>query len=223
MLLLAIWTFIVVMSGPPRPIGYTIYGLFILWIVLTGVGISSPALRRISLSESILRIPKGWGAVKIPVEEVAGIGLLFRYWPLGTGWNKTHSWDLTIWRTDGTYQCDFAVSVFDRHQGPSGVRLKPRMLDDAIVVTKLAGVDSATLASSRAGEVATEIYGNVRDLQGDKGPLATLELQKHASWSNQDRAPLTIAFWSPDGEMGPTHWAREREAPENPPIGWANR
>jgi hypothetical protein len=49
--------------------------------------------------------------------------------------------------------------------------------------------------------MARRIDGKIRAIQGPGGNLATLELQKHARVSITDDM---VAFWSPDGDMGPT-------------------
>jgi hypothetical protein len=43
----------------------------------------------------------------------------------------------------------------------------------------------------------------IRAIQGPTGTLATLELQKSANVGLTSRL---VAFWSPDGDMGPTRY-----------------
>jgi hypothetical protein len=213
-----VWLLIILLSAPPVAIGYSIYLTAFLVIFVTVLGLTTPAWRKIKLTESALCIPQGFGRVKIPVSEVAGIGLLYRYWPSMRGLNKTKSWDLFVWRADGSYVSDFAVSYVDMHQKSSGpIRLRPRLIDDTYVASMVGRFDVPRLAASKPALVAADLYRRIVSIQGRDGPLAVLQLQKHASWSNQDRAPLNVAFWSPDGEVGACRWAQEREIPETRP------
>jgi hypothetical protein len=220
--LLAAWIFVLLFSSTSGVTVYSIFGLIWLSLLITLAGASNPAWRKVKLTDSALLIPKGFGTISIPISDIAGIGLLFCYWPFGTGWRKTPSWDLFVWRVDSSCEKDFAVSYFDRKQELPGLQLKPRRVDQDYVATRVRRADASRLAASRPGQVALDIYKRVLAAQGASGPLARQQLQKTASWSNQDRAPLTIAYWSPDGNIGASRWAQEREAPENPPIGWAN-
>jgi hypothetical protein len=178
----------------------------------------SGSWRRVKLTESTLHIPKRLGASRMAVSDVAGVGLLFCWQSIGGPFGR---WDLFVWRSDGCYERCPSISCFDTAQGPPGLHMKPRIMSEGYVAGWLARADASRLASSRPGRIATDLYQRVLAVQGTDGPLARCELQKQASWSNRDRDPLTILFWSPDGEMGAARWAQEREAP--PPIGWANR
>src|SRR5271167_1216225 len=158
--------------------GYTIYGVVLGWIVL-GVGAGlTPAWRRITFNDRALRIPRILGSVKIPVEEVAGIGLIYCYWPWGTGYNKASSWDLFVWRTNGSYVSDFAVSWVNLER-QAGNRWKPRQLNDEVVASMIERVDARRIADSKPARIAADIYGRIIAAQGPTGPLATRQLQKH--------------------------------------------
>lgn len=224
------WTVFLVHSSHNRG-GRLIGGLFILFGLLCLAALGQ-AWRRIALSGSVLRIPKGFnGWVEIPVRDIAGVGLLFCQFPFGTGPGPegVSSWALAFWRTDGTRALDRAVcvvlppkSAHKRGQWSSGsVRLKPRFVDEAFVENLLAETDMQRLNSSKPARIALDIYQRVLAAQGTTGPLATQHLQRCDSWANSDSPPLTIAYWSPDGAVGKNRWARDREPPANPPVGWA--
>jgi hypothetical protein len=216
---LAIW--ILVEANTAGPVnGYTIYGVTFGWILVGAAVVLTPAWRRISLDERALRIPRGLRSSKISIADIAGVGLIYCYWPRGTGWGKTSNWDLFVWRSDGSYIADFAVSWVDLHERSGW---KPAHLDDAVVASKVELVDARRIADSKPARVASDVYSRVAALQGPTGPLTTRQLQMHASWAFSDKPPLHIGYRSPDGEMGPTRWATEREALADPPIGWANR
>jgi hypothetical protein len=210
------------------PISAMATGFLLGYVVLLSllIALSSSVWRKIVLTESQLRVPKGFGfgSTKIPVSEIAGVGLLYCYWPRWTGYRQVNRWSLYFWRSDGSRISDPAFGIVDKEKEPKGVRLKQRRLDEAWVAERMANASSDHLAQSNPGRIASDIYQRVVDLQGPSGSLTVNQLQKTSgSWSNQDPAALTIGYWSPDGTLGATRWAQEREAPENPPIGWANR
>jgi hypothetical protein len=208
-----------------------IVSCFLLFGILCLAALSQ-AWRRIALTESVLRLPKGLsGWVDLPIRDIAGVGLLYCQFPFGTGWGieGTSSWALAVWRIDGTRELDRAVcvpsprpNVAKRERGSARyATLKPRVVDEAFVEQLLAETDAQRLGASKPAQVAVDIYQRVLAIQGTAGPLATKQLQRCDSWANSDTPPLAIAFWSPDGTLGKTQWARDREPPTDPPVGWA--
>jgi hypothetical protein len=73
----------------------------------------------------------------------------------------------------------------------------------SLVCRRSADAPSGRIAASRAARMARRLDSKIRAVQGAAGSLATLELQKTA------HVGLTsdlVAFWSPDGDMGPTRY-----------------
>lgn len=133
-------------------------------------------LRPITITRSAMRIPSGFKTVVVPIGDVAGVGLLYHSFRPPRG--SPRAWSVFIWRRNGSVQR--AGSLICR-RGPDA---PPRQV-----------------AASRAAKMARRIDGKIRAIQGPGGNLATLELQKHARVSITDDM---VAFWSPDGDMGPT-------------------
>lgn len=134
--------------------------------------------RPVTLTRSALRIPTGFKTVVISVNDVAGVGLLYHYFRPAT--QSSGAWSLFVWRRNGSLQ---------RVSGPicrSGRDAPP-----------------SQIAASRVGKLARRLDDKIRAIQGPTGYLATLELQKHASVGLADNQ---LAFWSPDGDLGPTRY-----------------
>lgn len=134
--------------------------------------------RPVTLTRSDLRIPTGFRTVVVSLNDVAGVGLLYHYFRPAT--RSSGAWSLFVWRRNGSLQ---------RVTGPicrSGPDAPP-----------------SQIAATRVGKLARRLDGMIQAIQGPTGSLATLELQKHASVGLTDSQ---LAFWSPDGDMGPTHY-----------------
>jgi hypothetical protein len=133
-------------------------------------------MRPVTLTRSALRIPQsGFKTVVIPLNDVAGVGLLYCIRR-----PSRSAWYVHVWRRTGSVQ---------RVNG--------------LICRKLADVPSSQIAASRAGRTVRRLDDKIRAAQGPTGSLAALELQK------QGRVGLTdnsVAFWSPDGDMGPTRY-----------------
>ncbi len=136
-------------------------------------------MRPLILTRSALRIPPtGFRTVVIPISDVAGVGLLYRIHRPPD--RSPSAWHAYVWRRNGSVQ---------RVNG--------------LICRKRADASSSRIAASRAGRTVRRLDKKVRAAQGPAGSLAILELQK------QGRVGLTdnlVAFWSPDGEMGPTRY-----------------
>jgi hypothetical protein len=155
-----------------------------LFAVPALVGLAVAALfvrvmRPVTLTRSALRIPlSGFKTVVIPLNDVAGVGLLYsvRRPP-----NPSPSaWYVYVWRSSGSVQ---------RVNG--------------LICRKLADVPSSQIAASRAGRTVRRLDRKIRAVQGPTGSLTTLELLKHGRVGLADNV---VAFWSPDGDMGPTRY-----------------
>jgi hypothetical protein len=158
-------------GGPPL---VPVFAVLTLAFLGEAAWIASMTVRPIVLSRSALRIPNGFKTVVIPLDDVAGVGLLYhsfrRYTQSGSAWS------VFVWRRNGSAQ---RAGILICRRGPD---LPP-----------------SQLAASRAGRMATRLDAKIRARQGPAGSLATLELQKHAS---SGLAYHVVAFWSPDGDMG---------------------
>jgi hypothetical protein len=129
-------------------------------------------LRPITITRSAMRIPNGFKTVVVPLDDVAGVGLLYH------SFRPPRAWSVFIWRRNGSVQ---RAGILICRRGPDA--------------------PPGQVAASRAAKMARRIDGKIRAVQGPGGNLATLELQKHAGASITDDM---VAFWSPDGDMGPT-------------------
>jgi len=164
-------------AGASKPDGpAAVAFLAVLTLPLLGIVAWAAALavRPVVLSRSALRIPNGFKTVVIPLDNVAGVGLLYHSFRQNT--QSGSAWSVFVWRRDGSAQ---RAGILISRRGPD---LPP-----------------SQLAASRAGRMATRLDAKIRARQGPAGSLATLELQKHAS---SGLAYHVVAFWSPDGDMG---------------------
>jgi hypothetical protein len=136
-------------------------------------------MRPVTLTRSALRIPpSGFNTVVIPINDVAGVGML--YYIHSPQHRSPSAWYVYVWRNNGSVQ-----------------RL------NGLICRKLADVPSSQIAASRAGRTVRRLDNKIRAAQGPTGSLATLELQKHGRVGLADNI---VAFWSPDGDMGPTRY-----------------
>lgn len=155
-----------------------------LFAVLALAGLALAAffvrvMRPVTLTRSALRIPpSGFTTVVIPINDVAGVGLL--YYIHRPPYRSPSAWYVYVWRRNGPVQRVNGLSC-----------------------RKLADVPSSQIAASRAGRTVRRLDNKIRAAQGPTGSLATLELQKHGRVGLADNL---VAFWSPDGDMGPTRY-----------------
>jgi hypothetical protein len=136
-------------------------------------------MRPVTLTQSALRIPpSGFKTVVIPTSDVAGVGLL--YCVRRPPDRSPSAWYVYVWRRNGSVQRVNGLSC-----------------------RKLADAPPSQIAPSRAGRTVRRLDSKIRAVQGPTGSLATLELQKHGRVGLADNV---VAFWSPDGDMGPTRY-----------------
>ena len=132
----------------------------------------------VTVTRSALRIPSAFRTVVIPLSDVAGVGLLYHTrCPSEPG---PSAWLVFVWRGNGSAQRVAGLSCRRHADAPPN-----------------------QIGRSRAGRMARRLDSKVRAMQGPAGNLATLQMQKHA------RVGLTddlVAFWSPDGDMGPMRY-----------------
>jgi hypothetical protein len=168
-------------AGASKPDGPALVAVFaVLTLPFLGMAtwVAGLTFRPVTVTPSAVRIPNGFKTVVIPLEDVAGVGLLYHSFRPRT--QSANAWSVFVWRYDGSVQR--AGSLICR-RGP----------DPA----------PSQIARSRAGRMAKRLHDKIRAIQGPAGSLATLELQKHASTG---LANDMVAFWSPDGAIGPTRY-----------------
>ena len=161
-------------SKPHGPAAVAFFAVLTLPLVGLVAWAAAVTVRPIVLSRSALRVPNGFKTVVIPLEDVAGVGLLYHSFRPYT--QSGSAWSVFVWRRNGSAQ---RAGILICRRGPD--------------------VPPSQLAASRAGRMAQRLDAKIRACQGPAGSLATLELQKHAS---SGLAYHVVAFWSPGGDMG---------------------
>lgn len=178
---------------------------FVTGIVMTVfttpvVVLFSTTFRSLVITTAEVRIPVGFRTATIRTDQVAGIGLLYRRTPNS---RAPEGWFLELW--DGTarrYQVGRIFRAGLRLPTPPGEK-RPLI---GLRVNRpaewpLPGEDPALLGNSKPGQIARSIYDFVLKVQGPHGPLAEQELQKHER-ADRWAVTKTLAWWSPDGQMG---------------------
>lgn len=143
--------------------------------------------RPLRLRGNILTIASGTRRRRIPLEDISGVGLLFR-WALGRN-GLPAGWYLSVWDKEA----------------------KPYSVEECALISHwkekdyLSGngpTESANeLAASDAGKMAKLIYDRAFATQGSGGRLATRQEQKMRATTVWTRDINTYACWSPDGEL----------------------
>ncbi len=168
-------------AGASKPDGPALVAFFaVLTLPLLGMAawVAGLTLRPVTVTRSALRIPNGFKTVVILLDDVAGVGLLYHSFRPRT--QSANAWSVFVWRRNGSVQ---RVGTLNCRRG--------------------ADATPSQIAASRAGRMAKRLDGKIRAIQGSAGSVATLELQKHASIG---LANDIVAFWSPDGDMGPIRY-----------------
>ena len=134
-------------------------------------------LRTVSLSSSSIHIPRFIGTRRVALQNIAGIGLLYRVSMSG------YCWLGFVWDSDGRRFVLPSISVGTGRIAENG------QYND--------------LLRHKAAKEVREIYLRVLNKQGPHGALATRALQKHDRRVHIRKTDTRcVAFWSPDGEMG---------------------
>jgi hypothetical protein len=171
----------IMVAGASKPDRAALVAFFaVLTLPLLGMAawVAALTLRPVTVTRSALRIPNGFKTVVIPVDDVAGVGLLYHSFSPRT--QSANVWSVFVWRRDGSV-----------------------LRAGSLVCRRGPDPPPSQIARSRAGRMAKRLHDKIRTIQGSAGSLATLELQKHASTG---LASDMVAFWSPDGDMGPTRY-----------------
>lgn len=193
-----------------------------LFAVLSALLLWGAVMPVVVLTDSAVRSRQHLGAMVIPLEEIAGVGLVFRR--SGTGAPVPMGWYLTVWPVNGMPELTAISYVpFIRSYLHPGRNAAARFLasDSSRTSSRTPfGIDSFDpvretdldkLAATYAAGVARAIYQRALARQGPSGYLASREEQKHVSAVNPPVLPglrntysvrRNVAFWSPDGEIG---------------------
>lgn len=174
-------------------------GVFVGGLGLLGLfaSLRAPAI----LTGEVMRLPKGFRHVSIPVQEITGVGLVFKRNSGGRGGSLPSGWYLMVWPGDREPQyagISYVPAIFRRGKQGGG---NSRSLS-AAKFDPVADTDVRQLASTHAAQVAHDIYDHVMARQGLAGPLAVRQMQKHVHAGGPWGTSPIVAWWSPDGNIG---------------------
>lgn len=180
----------------PLVTGIALTPLFAL-LVLFG---ALPILRQVTVTDTILSIPRFIRGKKIPVSQIMGVGLLYRRTPHT---RAPEGWFLEVWESSGamTQLGQYIVTSLLERTPPKSGEKRSFIRFGRDLARPLPHEDAAVLAATRPGRIATEIYEWVLSRQGPNGPLATRAAQKSATYEGSGLTQ-NLAWWSPDGTMG---------------------
>lgn len=160
------------------------------------------------------RMPRkmGGGQVVIPVEEISGVGLVYRQFGKpnnavsGPG-RRGSGWRPAVWQqASGSTQpvrTAFSLSHWElglfvvQKVGMKRVSLPAEAKNDPILSTNM-----PQLEASIAGQVTRDIFQRVLALQGPDGQLRKIGQQKDPELGILSGSQVT-GWWSPDGASGP--------------------
>lgn len=165
-----------------------------LFAVMSPIGLMQAfrGLHPLELDGQELRIAAGVRTARIPLAEVSGVGLRFR-WLSGSN-GLPAGWYLAIWDAAGKAH-QIEECWVSSHWTSADYRSASRPRET-----------SEDLAATEAGRMARGIYDRVWAVQGSSGPLATRQEQKMRDTTKWSRDISTYAWWSPDGEIGELTW-----------------
>ncbi len=144
--------------------------------------------RPLAVRGDALVVNGAWRRIAIPLSELSGVGVVFT-WMEGRG-GRPPGWYLMIWDGSGQgHLVEESALKVDRTQAETLDWSPPRETSNEV-------------AASDPGKLARRIYDRVWAVQGSSGPLATRQAQKMRDSTVWTRPVNTLAFWSPDGELG---------------------
>jgi hypothetical protein len=153
-------------------------------------------LRPLVVADGMLRVPKAFGSVRIPLAQIAGVGLIYQYTP---GSRSPAGWQLRVWNDSEEVRIGrWIVVAWTTNRAPGTKRKFIQQRDWSV---PLAHEDGAYLAASKPAQVARRIYDATLAWQGSSGPLVTRALEKKIVF-DPNTANHMAAWWSPDGTMG---------------------
>lgn len=182
--------------------------------IIMASGLAVIAVRpALVLTPDMLRIIRAFSTVRIPVQEITGVGLVFKR---STPGSRAHTagWWVRVWRDERGERVPISYQPVLRSSRDPRAREKflavtPALASGGVAVGFSLGkfdaateTDLAKLEATYAARVAREIYQRVLAKQGPAGPLAVTQQQKHVYIGSQFAAANILAFWSPDGVIG---------------------
>ena len=96
---------VLMVAGASKPDGPALVAFFaVLTLPLMGMAawVAGLTLRPVTLTRSALRIPSGFKTVVIPLDDVAGVGLLYHSFRPRT--QPASAWSAFVWRRNGSVQ-----------------------------------------------------------------------------------------------------------------------
>jgi len=165
------------------------------------------AFRPIAIGDGLLRVPTFRGTTVIPLDQIAGVGLIYQFTP---GSRAPVGWQLRVWNGDKVVAINRWIVAAWRNYGSRGTKTKRKK---GFIFRRdwnlpLPHENSSYLAATKPGQVARLIYESVLAWQGPNGALAAKAMEKTISY-DPNTMNQTAAWWSPDGTMG-----RARGLPE---------
>ena len=195
-----IYIAILIVDAPKPLYGGAIFATIVAVLVwLWFLFLTFAAFRPIRITHDDLFIPGLFSTVRIPVDEIAGVGLLFQNASVGT--QRFSGWYPYVWRRDGTVVrltgFDFTPNRWIRPGDTDG---KGRRMVTKGNVDEMRSTNPTVMAKSAAGQLVSGIYSRVCEVQGPSGLLVSYQMQKRRVPPRNTYGSFT-AFWSPDGEM----------------------
>ena len=203
---LALGLYLLVGGMTGHHVAPVITGLAILVVaVLLGAFIPS-TWRSICVTEQELLVPKGYRTIRVLVQDVAGVGLLYMTATRASLSGRSVGWYSYAWTVDGVR---VKLRRLPYQQKPrwqaDGPAPKPSFWtgqSHAGNFDVVSWTDKDRLSRSPQGRRARLIYDRVGEIQGPTGFLATRARQKHEVSSSHESSLWPLAYWSPDGEIG---------------------
>lgn len=205
----------VTLSARPFAVFALVVGVL---LIVMAFGLAVVVLRpSLLLTPNTLRIVRAFHTIRLSVNEITGVGLLFEQ-VAQTGMAKpTPAWRMRVWHRTGDPRGEPVAIAYrprlrsrhDPHGREKFLAVMPAPSSDGAsgefsidTFDAATETDPAKMEATYAGRVAREIYQRVLAQQGPTGPLAATEQQKHVVSGGRFADVEVLAFWSPDGVFG---------------------
>ncbi len=191
---------ILIVDAPKPLYGGAIFATIVAVLVWLGfLLLAFAAFRPIRITHDDLFIPGLFSTVRIPVDEIAGVGLLFRNASVGT--TRFSGWYPYVWRRDGTVvrltRFDYTPNRWIRPGDTDG---KGRRIVTKGNVDEMRSTNPTVMAKSAAGQLVSRHL--LSGLRGSRPiGLARFVSDAEAARLPRETDGSVTAIWSPDGEM----------------------